>query len=163
MLIRICHIILLSIFVLRNFKERKSEKNVFKFHSAEHMIINAYKKLERVPSLEEIREFSRFSNSCGTNVITQIVFSFILMFFCTFIPNIRLMNVAILSVNFVILILLQCGFLNFLQRYTTIVPTDRELLVAISGMNVWLENEKKEKEKFRFKKFLHRLFPKVFI
>ena len=127
------------------------------------MIINAYKKLERVPSLEEIREFSRFSNSCGTNVITQIVLSFILMFFCTFIPNIRLMNVAILSVNFVILILLQCGFLNFLQRYTTIVPTDRELLVAISGMNVWLENEKKEKEKFRFKKFLHRLFPKVFI
>ena len=37
--------------------------------------------------------------------------------------------------------------LNFLQKFTTIIPTNKELDVAIAGMNVWFENEKKEEEK----------------
>ena len=37
-----------------------------KFHSAEHMVVNAYNKLHRIPSLEETKMFSRFHNRCGT-------------------------------------------------------------------------------------------------
>lgn len=88
--------------------------------------------------------------------------NFTLMFLCTFISNQLYSIIVMLSANSIVLILLQCGFLNFLQKYTTIIPTDKELSVAIAGMNVWFENEKKEKEKSRFKKFLHRLFPRVF-
>lgn len=154
--------ILLSTFVIITFIERKKEKNAYTFHSAEHMVLNAYKKLKRVPSLEEIREYSRFSNSCGTNATTQMAMNFTLMFLCTFIGNPLYRCIGMLSVNIIVFILLQCGFLNFLQKYTTIIPTDKELSVAIAGMSVWFENEKKEKEKSRFKKFLHRLFPKVF-
>lgn len=153
---------LLSTFVIRTYIERKKEKNAYKFHSAEHMVLNAYRKLKRVPSLEEIRQYSRFSNSCGTNVTTQMVMNFTLMFLCTFICNPLYRCIGMLSVNIIVLILLQCGFLNFLQKYTTITPTDKELSVAIEGMNVWFENEKKKKEKSRFLKFLHRLFPRVF-
>ena len=153
---------LLGRFVITTFIERKKEKNAYKFHSAEHMVLNAYEKLKRVPSLEEIREYSRFSNYCGTNVTTQLVMNFTLMFLCTFISNLLYSNIGMLSANIIVIILLQCGFLNFLQKYTTIIPTDKELLVAIEGMNVWFENEKMEKEKSRFKKFLHRLFPRVF-
>lgn len=153
---------ILSVFVITTFIERKKEKNAYKFHSAEHMVLNAYRKLKKVPSLEEIREYSRFSNSCGTNVTTQMAMSFTLMFLCTFISNPLYRLIGMLFANIIVIILLQCGFLNFLQKYTTITPTDKELSVAIAGMNVWLENEKKEKEKSRFKKFLHRLFPRVF-
>lgn len=40
--------------------------------------------------------------------------------------------------------LMKKGFLNFLQIFTTITPTDRELTVAIEGMKMWLEIERKE-------------------
>lgn len=142
--------------------ERKKEKNAYKFHSAEHMVLNAYRKLKRVPSIEEICEYSRFSNSCGTNATTQMIMNFTLMFLCTFIHNPLYMVIGMLAVNVIVLVLLQCGFLNFLQNFTTIPPTQKELAVAIAGMNVWLENEKKKKEKSKFLKFLHRLFPRVF-
>lgn len=139
-------IIMLSTFFIGNCIERKIEKNVYKFHSAEHMVINAYIKLKRVPSLEEIRKYSRFNNYCGTNVTTQIVISLTLMFFCTFFNNPLYRHIGMIFSNVIVLILLECGFLNFLQKFTTDVPTDKELLVAISGMNVWIENEKMEKE-----------------
>ena len=145
---------LLSVFVIDAFIERKKGDG-YKFHAAEHMVTNAYRKLKRVPSLEEIRDYSRFHNSCGTNLTTQLVMNFILMFFCTFISNPLYRFIGMLSVNIILLILLLCGFLNFLQKFTTIIPTDKELSVAIAGMNVWLENEKKEKEKSRFRKFLY--------
>ena len=149
----------LGVFVIRTYLERK---NTFKFHSAEHMVLNAYSKLKRVPTIEEIRQYSRFINDCGTNVTTQMVMSFTLMFLCTFIHNLLYMFIGMLSVNIIVFILLQCGFLNFLQKFTTIIPTDKELEVAIAGMNVWFENEKKKKEKSKFLKFLHRLFPRGF-
>lgn len=134
----------LGTFVMTVFIERKKEKNSFKFHSAEHMVLNAYRKLNRVPSLEEIREYSRFSNTCGTNATTQVVMNFTLMFLCTFISNPLYRIIGMVSASIIVLILLECGCLNFLQKYTTIIPTDKELSVAIAGMNVWLENEKRE-------------------
>lgn len=155
-------LLLLFSFIVSNSIKRREERRAYKFHSAEHMVINAYRKLGRVPSLEEIHQFSRFCNSCGTNATTQMVVSFILMAVCSFIPNPLYSTIGMLSVNVIVLILLRCGFLNFLQIFTTITPTDKELTVAIMGMNVWFENEKKEKEKSKFLKFLHRLFPRVF-
>ena len=96
---------LLSGFIIDTFIERKKEKNAYKFHSAEHMVINAYRKLKKVPSLEEIRDYSRFHNSCGTNVTTQMVMNFILMFFCTFISNPLYRIIGMLSANIILLIL----------------------------------------------------------
>lgn len=153
---------LLGVFAISTYIERKKTKNPYKFHSAEHMVINAYRKLKRVPTIEEIRQYSRFFNACGTNATTQMVMNFILMFLCTFIRNKMYMIIGMLSGNIIILILLQCGFLNFLQKFTTIIPTDKELDVAIEGMKVWAENEKKEKEKSKFLKLLYWLFPRVF-
>ncbi len=155
-------LLVLGSFIVRHTGKRREEKIWYKFHSAEHMVLNAYKKLKRVPSLEEIYQYSRFRYSCGTNQTTQIVMSFSLMFACSFIPDLSYRFIGSLSVNVIIMILLRCGFLNFLQFFTTAKPTDRELVVAIAGLTVWLENEKKEKEKSRFSKFLHRLFPRIF-
>lgn len=142
---------------------RKKRKDISRFHSAEHMVVNAYEKLNRVPTLKEIRNYSKFHNHCGTNETTEQVLKCILIVLCSFFSDSLDMLGGICAVNFIVPILLECGFLNFLQRYTTMEPTDKELLVAIAGMNVWVENEKKgEEEKSKFKKFLHRLFPRVF-
>lgn len=145
----------LCTFMTYSYILRKKYKNLFKFHAAEHMVLNAYVELQRVPSIDEIRKYPRFCNDCGTNATCGISMCSILMFFCTFIPNQMYMYIAMLFVGVIVFILWQRGFLNFLQKYTTIPPTDEELLVAIAGMEVWLENEKKKKEKFKILKFLH--------
>lgn len=154
--------IILSAFMIKTYVVRKRTKNAYKFHAAEHMVLNAYGKLKRVPSIEEIRQYSRFDKDCGTNSVTQIIMNYTLMFLCTFISNQLYMLLGMLFINIIVFILMQCGFLNFLQKFTTIIPTDKELKVAIAGMNVWFENEKKKKEKSKFVKFLYRLFPRVF-
>lgn len=153
---------LLSTFVLTTYIERKKPKNAFKFHSAEHMVLNAYRKLQRVPTIEEISQYSRFSNSCGTNATTQMVVTFMLMFVATFISNPLYRMLGMLFANIIVLIFLQCGLLNFMQILSTQKPTEQELLVAIEGMRVWLEHEKKEKEKTGIRKILQRLFPRAF-
>jgi len=73
------------------------------------------------------------------------------------------MCIAIILSFGIVIILLKNGVLNFLQRFITDTPTDKELKVAIAGMTVWLENEQKEKEESKFLKFLHTLFRKVFL
>lgn len=136
-------LVFLITFLVHAFKERRNEKNSYKFHSAEHMVLNAYRKLKRVPSLTEISQYSRFDNACGTNLTTQSVMNLILLFACSFISNPLYCLLGYLLSPLIVFILIQCGFLNFLQNFTTIKPTDKELLVAIAGMKVWLENEKK--------------------
>lgn len=134
----------LSLFILINMIGRKKRESMYRFHSAEHMVINAYEELKRVPNIKEIREYSRFHNQCGTNKTTRTVISGILMFFATFISNPLHMLIMMLFIDILICILLHSGHLNFLQRYTTEVATEKELRVAIEGLTVWLQYEKGE-------------------
>ena len=136
----------------------EKEKRSRRFHSAEHMAINAFQKLQRVPSLEEVKQFSRFHSSCGTNQVLFISLYSVLIFICTFIPDSAYPGLLFIIASILISILFRCGFLNFLQTYTTLPPTDTELMVAIAGLTTWYENETKEKKKSIFS----RLFPKAF-
>ena len=131
-------------FFFKNFQWFKKERDSFKFHSAEHMVVNAYHDFNRVLSKEEVVNFSRFHNNRSTNLITIIILICILLFFCTFIENKLYRFIVGLLASFIVIIFSQLGLLNFLQKFTTLTPTDRELEVAIVGMNFWLENEKKE-------------------
>ena len=155
-------ITILSIFLRRVYVKRKKQRVLYQFHSAEHMVCNAYSKLNRVPSLEEIHQFSRFDKDCSTNVTTLTLLFYLLVLACSFIPCFWCCLITFMVGWLITLIFQDCGLLNFLQYLTTIPPTDTELRVAIAGMSVWLENEQKEKEKSKFTKFLYKLFPRVF-
>ena len=151
-------IILCILFIVALVKE----KDMHKFHAAEHMVLNGYEKLKRVPSMDEIKKYSRFHNSCGTNIITGVVLTLVMMFGCTYIPNPMYMVMGMLISIIMVQVLSDKGLLNFGQYMTTKKPTEKELLVAIQGLTVWVENEKKEKEKTGIRKFLQRLFPGAF-
>ena len=114
-----------------------------KFHAVEHMVVNAYNSTGEVPSLDEIRNFSRFHSSCGTNYITSILFSLLLsIFWSMLISEINLSTFFIIGYTFFLSVYLSLfGLLNFMQIFTTEVPTDRELLVAIACLETWIENE----------------------
>lgn len=121
----------------------KALTNTHKFHAAEHMIVNAYSKLHRIPYLDELREYSRFYTYCGTNIFT------IILIHCIFLLIYLLLKLDFILCYILILTfdtLLLLGLLNFVQVFTTEPPTDRELKVALEGLKVWLENEQKSDE-----------------
>ena len=60
-----------------------SEHSTARYHSAEHMVVNAYNLLGRVPSIEEAKQFSRFSKHCGSQkTIDHIILSITTCIFC---------------------------------------------------------------------------------
>lgn len=133
----ICFTISFYIITIRDF----GKGDFFKFHSAEHMVLNAYRKIKRVPSLEELRSFSRFANTCGTNTQFTRLIDLIVLFIITFTINHPLCCMILFLFDFAISIVSFYGGLNFLQLLTTRTPTDRELLVAIAGLKTRLEHE----------------------
>lgn len=136
--------ILLMLFAISTVEDRKKSKRVFQFHAAEHMVVNACVELERVPTLPEIRQYSRFLISCGTNSTAKTLVSCLVLLLGSF--NIITFILGIIIIIKVIPLLLLDGYLNFLQKYTTSTPTDEELLVAIEAMTEWLKHESFPKE-----------------
>lgn len=43
----------------------EEKRQCFRFHAAEHAVINAYYDLKRIPTLDEIKNYSSFSPRCG--------------------------------------------------------------------------------------------------
>lgn len=117
--------------------------NTRRFHAAEHMIISAYIRLNKIPSFEEVSHYSRFSTNCGSNtVVLLMIFCIVCLLFLLFNMNIYIcFTILLVSIFF-----RMYGLLNFVQFITTKPPTERELRVAIIGLNAWLENEQKIEE-----------------
>ena len=130
-------------FVVRTTKKRRTPegRSTYRFHSAEHMAINAMKKLQRVPTLEEIKQFSRFENGCGSNGTAIMTFNYLWLAFCiTFLQGISYIVIAPLGLCVIMILYLLSG-LNFLQYLSTIKPTDKELEVAVAGIQEWYNHE----------------------
>lgn len=134
-----------SLFYMNRIIEEKMEKIKYKkYHSAEHMIISAYNDLNRIPSIEEVWKYSRFSNTCGTNIVEITILSFIIAFVSMFIHNLLFFTIYFVASYSMLYIAYKCGLLNSLQRFTTDKPTEKEIRVAIEALKVWIEHEEKE-------------------
>lgn len=120
-------------------------KSLGKFHGAEHMSINAYNKLNRIPTLKELKKSSRFSNHCGSNKINGIIIIFAFISFAG--PFLIWMGVIkyliiMMLIPIIIAVLSYVGVMNMLQVFFTNKPTDIELQVALEGLKRYekLEN-----------------------
>ena len=126
----------LSVFYGFDIHHGFTTKDVARFHAAEHMSINAYCKLKRVPTLEEIKKASRFSKKCGSNFILMklaIYFTFFLKItFSELGPN-CIVFFASLTLFLLILELFNKRLI-FLQFIVTAKPTDLELECALKGI-----------------------------
>lgn len=134
-------IIIFSIlaFIENIYQEKKTDS--LKFHASEHMVINAFNHLQRVPTLQEVKTYSRYHKACGTNSITEMILYFLIVFLMTYIPSIEYKFVFFCVSLLLLEILSLVGGLNFIQFFTTSPPTDRELSVAIKGIEYWLKYE----------------------
>ena len=123
-------------------------RSIAKFHSAEHMVVNAYQKLQKVPTLEELKRFSRFHKDCGSCKILREIFyySFIslaMLFVASW--NVLLYIIVIICILILYIMDIKFGCLRFLQISVTSKPTDMELELAIEG----LKNFEKMEERLK--------------
>lgn len=51
----------------------RTAAELFAYHGAEHKVIAAYEKLQRLPSIDDARPFSPVHDRCGTNFVTLFV------------------------------------------------------------------------------------------
>ena len=124
-------------------------KKVARYHSAEHMVLNAYRKLGKVPSLDEIKTFSRFSQYCGSRALMSKIIAYIpnslAIAFCDEIHFITFISILIIS-YIISRKLLEKDFIKIEQILFTEPPTDLELEVAIKGLETLVKEEEKIKE-----------------
>lgn len=121
-----------------------SGRQAGRFHAAEHMAVNAYKKLQCVPTLIEIKKFSRFHIRCTSNkIVSNILKNLLISLSTAFILNWNLLLyiVFIICIHILINISLKKGLFRCFQIFVTSKPNDIELQVAIEGLNCFEEME----------------------
>ena len=138
-------------FILAVFKIKfGKEKSISRFHAAEHMAINAYNSLGRIPTIDEIKNFSRLSKHCGSEYYFRIIFisiSFTILIGIS--ANNFLLYISILISAITILILeRKYKILRFMQFFVTNKPTDLELRLAIKGLDELEKFDKEFEEKY---------------
>lgn len=118
----------------RKFTKSKNYSTA-KFHSAEHMVCNAYEKLKRVPTLEEIKRFSRFHKRCGSCFYLSNFFFIISFTLCVlFLFKLPIYGIAMFSIILIFILDMKFRLLRFMQILVTNKPSEKELLLAIEGL-----------------------------
>ena len=114
-----------------------NEKRIGRFHAAKHMAVDSYNELGRVPTIEEMKKYSRFSKNCGCQccmraILLGLMTSLDMIFFA------GRKSVVFIIVMLIIIIFTfldeNFGTFKFIQILVTNKPTDTELMVALKGI-----------------------------
>lgn len=128
--------------------KKGNTKSIARYHSAEHMVINCYEKLKRIPTFEEVKKASRFHKRCGCSVnINNIVMNLLLSLSTAFVANWSI--IFCLSLYIILILIFRLfadkkGWLRFLQVFVTAKPSDEDIELAIEG----IKNYEKMEEDF---------------
>lgn len=120
---------------------RKLCVNRNKMNAAKNMMINAYYNIIGMPTIQELREFDKFSYTSVINGKMEILMITICLYFTTFITNERYVFLAIIFSIAIPHILKAIGAFNIFQILMLSDPTDQELEIAVKAIQTW-ENEK---------------------
>ena len=115
----------------------KKEQLKARLHGAAHKTINAYNALNRVPTIEEIKKFSIFSQYCDSKRLLNysIIFFVLIMIMPLEEFNIISQNISLLiTLFFCAIILFKIDLFNFTQWLIVEEPTETELNVALRAL-----------------------------
>lgn len=133
--------------VVYQMKSKKGkERSTARFHAAEHMVINAYEKLQRVPTFDEVKKSSRFSKECGSrNIINKLCFYTLISLTIAFAAKLNSLVYCILIISIFIFTVISkyTGWLRFMQVFITTPPSDSEIELAIEGVKAFEKMEEK--------------------
>ena len=112
-----------------------SNKSTFRYHAAEHKVLNYYMKHKSIPTtIEELAKEKSISFCCGSTVLTVVLlFATIVGLVLTFAPIWWVVLISVLVAAYVVLAMWANGYCDFLQKYALIEPSKNELEVALKG------------------------------
>lgn len=108
-------------------------QNILMNHSAEHMIIHAYHRLKRIPTIEEAKKFSRFSFLCGSNVAPALIVSQLIGYIVYIYTGFIIPEILLFIVPHIIPGIFLVGFIA--QLFTTKKPKDENIELAIAAIS----------------------------
>jgi uncharacterized protein YqhQ len=112
-------------------------------HGAEHAVFAAYKKLKRIPTIQEAARFPIISRFCGITIFGAFITSHFISFLSLVIFNYHIPEILILFIALYLRTIPPICILGLLvQRFTTKKPGYDNLELAIAALT---ELEKKEK------------------
>lgn len=126
--------LMLTFAVIKELRKKKYE-NTLKNHGAEHMAFKAYRKLKRIPTVSEVRKFSRINSQCGINQFSAIItvqLIGICIYLCTgyVVSEMLLLTIAPFFARFFPLNVMG----NIAQFWTTSEPEDSNIALAIAAL-----------------------------
>lgn len=116
---------------------------LLKNHGAEHMVYSAYKKLKRIPTIEETKEFSRICPVCGINVFSSIITSQLIGFIVFATTDYKISEILLFLIPLFFSSIFPFNLIGKLgQFFTTAKPEDHNIELAIAALSVLESNEK---------------------
>lgn len=135
---------------------KKENANLLKNHGAEHMVFKAYRKLKRIPTVSEAREFSRIDSHCGINQFSAIIIAQLIAIFIYWRTGYIISEILILTIVPMFASIFPFNFIgNIAQFWTTSEPRDSNIRLAISALK-GLEDRVLLKEK------IHSIVEEIF-
>lgn len=140
-------------FVELSYQLKCGEKQpIARFHAAEHMVLNAYERKQRIPTIEEIKKASRFDRNCSSKTSINKIFIFGIMSAVICLSgSISIYSYFILIIAVIIFNVIQQRYniLKFLQVFVTKKPSNKEIEVALEGIKFFEEMEEQIPELFK--------------
>lgn len=134
-------VVIINTVVLFNKGGIQLQKN----HGAEHMTLAAYRKLKRIPTIAEVKNYSRISRTCGGTLASGLITGQ-LIGFLLYINGIILPEKIIFFIPFMLRSIFPFNVLGkLLQLYTTKRPDDSNIELAIAALDA-LEHSGNTKE-----------------
>lgn len=126
---------LLCVLVQIKIMRKKGNENWLRNHAAEHMVFSAYKKLKRLPSLEETKKFSRINRFCGITIFSAFFTAQLIGFFVYRYANYQLSEWILILVPMFFRSFFPFNILGKLaQFWTTSKPNDANINLAIAAL-----------------------------
>lgn len=125
-----------------NIKIVDSSKSMIKNHGAEHKVLTAYRKLKRIPTIDEAQRFSRIYAQCGVTVFSSLITGQLLGFFIYQVVGIMLPEKLIFFIPLLLCFTFPFNLLSKLaQFFTTKEPDDENVELAIAALTELVKAE----------------------
>lgn len=116
-----------------------------KNHGAEHKVFSAYKKLKRIPSIEETKNFSRISPKCGINMYSGFITSQLIGFVVYIITDYKISEILLFIIPLFFSTIFPLNLIGKLcQFFTTAKPEDSNIELAIAALSALEKYENKK-------------------
>lgn len=125
----------------------KDKTEMLRNHGAEHMVVAAYDKLGRIPTVEEVEKFPRANKMCGISVYSAFITSQLIGFIVFLVTGYQISEILLFIIPLLFSNTLVFSSIGMILQilFTTRKPKRRNIELAIAALTALEELEKTSK------------------